>query len=360
MQCMMKEICAQCLQPQRDPATGKIRYVFSCFNQDQPLDAVDFGALRARLEQNVVQEKLTAQWVAHCLVRLMQPSDCFRKRKVSLQNSSSLQRNSGLLCSRNAHRQSRESVIESPIDIARIQTRARAKPQDRFAWGGCRATSPASITTTTRPSTQRLLRRASRCGSWEACAFAARPKELARDRAATGRRDACGRISCRVWIASFTAPASAGSRPTGGRVRSDGLRTAGRLRPPRRLRRLHRSRRQRLPVRHDGRGHRADPETCGTTGTARTCRPRRARNRGAAIRRSRVAAKQAYFLAPPPTRSRRRPVRRLRPVAVRVALDASRRLGPQTTRTLIFGRPSMWPSMTSPTTTGPTFSGVPE
>ena len=67
MQCMMKEICAQCLQPQHDPETGKVRYVFSCFNQDQPLDAVDFGALRARLEQNVVQEKLTAQWIAHCL-----------------------------------------------------------------------------------------------------------------------------------------------------------------------------------------------------------------------------------------------------------------------------------------------------
>jgi len=67
MQCMMKEICAQCLQPQRDPATGKIRYVFSCFNQDQPLDEVDFGALRARLEQNVIQEKLTAQWVMRCI-----------------------------------------------------------------------------------------------------------------------------------------------------------------------------------------------------------------------------------------------------------------------------------------------------
>src|SRR5690606_10336230 len=42
MQCMMKEICAQCLQPHRDPATGRISYVFSCFNQDQPLDRVDF------------------------------------------------------------------------------------------------------------------------------------------------------------------------------------------------------------------------------------------------------------------------------------------------------------------------------
>jgi hypothetical protein len=51
MQCMMKEICAQCLQPQRDPDTGKVRYVFSCFNQDQPMDAVDFDALRARLSR---------------------------------------------------------------------------------------------------------------------------------------------------------------------------------------------------------------------------------------------------------------------------------------------------------------------
>src|SRR5688572_5607571 len=45
MQCMMKEICAQCLQPHVDPATGKTTYVFSCFNQDQPLDQVDFAAL---------------------------------------------------------------------------------------------------------------------------------------------------------------------------------------------------------------------------------------------------------------------------------------------------------------------------
>ena len=66
MQCMMKEICAQCLQPHRDPATGHVRYVFSCFNQDQPLDAVDFPGLSARLAQNNVQEKLTAQWIAHC------------------------------------------------------------------------------------------------------------------------------------------------------------------------------------------------------------------------------------------------------------------------------------------------------
>jgi hypothetical protein len=70
MQCMMKEICAQCLQPHADPQTGKVTYVFSCFNQDQPLDRVDWPALDARLRQNSVQEKLAAEWIDHCLVRL--------------------------------------------------------------------------------------------------------------------------------------------------------------------------------------------------------------------------------------------------------------------------------------------------
>jgi len=69
MQCMMKEICAQCLQPHRDPVTGAVSYVFSCFNQDQPLDKVDFPALDQRLRQNAVQEKLTAQWIEHALDR---------------------------------------------------------------------------------------------------------------------------------------------------------------------------------------------------------------------------------------------------------------------------------------------------
>jgi NAD(P)H-flavin reductase len=67
MQCMMKEICAQCLQPHVDAATGKTSYVFSCFNQDQELDRVDFPGLRARLGQNAVQEKLTALWIDRCL-----------------------------------------------------------------------------------------------------------------------------------------------------------------------------------------------------------------------------------------------------------------------------------------------------
>ena len=67
MQCMMKEICAQCLQPQKDPATGEETIVFSCFNQDQALDRVDFAALHERLVQNSVEEKLGALWIDRCL-----------------------------------------------------------------------------------------------------------------------------------------------------------------------------------------------------------------------------------------------------------------------------------------------------
>jgi NADPH-dependent glutamate synthase beta subunit-like oxidoreductase/NAD(P)H-flavin reductase len=70
MQCMMKEICAQCLQPHRNPETGEVTYVFSCFNQDQPLDSVDFPALNARLRQNSLQEKLTVQWIDKCMTEL--------------------------------------------------------------------------------------------------------------------------------------------------------------------------------------------------------------------------------------------------------------------------------------------------
>ncbi|MGZ5882204.1 MAG: FAD-dependent oxidoreductase, partial [Xanthobacteraceae bacterium] len=70
MQCMMKEICAQCLQVHRDPATGVESVVFSCFNQDQDLDRVDFDNLRARLTQNGVQEKLTRLWVDRSLRQL--------------------------------------------------------------------------------------------------------------------------------------------------------------------------------------------------------------------------------------------------------------------------------------------------
>jgi hypothetical protein len=65
MQCMMKEVCAQCLQKHVDGATGRETFVFSCFNQDQDLDRVDFANLAARLRQNTVQEKLSGMWLDH-------------------------------------------------------------------------------------------------------------------------------------------------------------------------------------------------------------------------------------------------------------------------------------------------------
>ncbi len=67
MQCMMKGICAQCLQIHIDPETGLETVVYSCVNQDQPLDCVDFWHLKKRLSQNSVHEKLTQRWIEHCL-----------------------------------------------------------------------------------------------------------------------------------------------------------------------------------------------------------------------------------------------------------------------------------------------------
>jgi len=73
MQCMMKEVCAQCLQRQVDPATGKESFVFSCFNQDQLLQRVDFENLSTRLRQNSAAEKLTSLWIDHLFsARLVQ------------------------------------------------------------------------------------------------------------------------------------------------------------------------------------------------------------------------------------------------------------------------------------------------
>lgn len=63
MQCMMKEVCAQCLQRHVDPQTGAESFVFSCFNQDQMLDHVDFKNLNDRLRANTVQEKLANLWL---------------------------------------------------------------------------------------------------------------------------------------------------------------------------------------------------------------------------------------------------------------------------------------------------------
>jgi NADPH-dependent glutamate synthase beta subunit-like oxidoreductase/NAD(P)H-flavin reductase len=73
MQCMMKEICAQCLQRHVDPETKKESFVFSCFNQDQLLQKVDFANLTDRLRQNSAAEKLASLWIDHLFsARLVQ------------------------------------------------------------------------------------------------------------------------------------------------------------------------------------------------------------------------------------------------------------------------------------------------
>jgi len=67
MQCMMKGVCAQCLCKHVDPESGESSFMYSCYNQDQALDYVDFDNLRARLRQNSVQEKLSSLWLSYLL-----------------------------------------------------------------------------------------------------------------------------------------------------------------------------------------------------------------------------------------------------------------------------------------------------
>ena len=67
MQCMMKGICAQCLCKHISPDTGEEYFVYSCYDQDQALDRVDFDHLNARLRQNSVQEKLSDLWLSYLL-----------------------------------------------------------------------------------------------------------------------------------------------------------------------------------------------------------------------------------------------------------------------------------------------------
>jgi len=67
MQCMLKGVCGQCLCRHTDPGSGKEYFVYSCYNQDQELDRVDFDHLHARLRQNTVQEKLAGKWLDYIL-----------------------------------------------------------------------------------------------------------------------------------------------------------------------------------------------------------------------------------------------------------------------------------------------------
>ncbi|PHQ81110.1 MAG: pyridine nucleotide-disulfide oxidoreductase [Coxiella sp. (in: Bacteria)] len=63
MQCMLKGVCAQCLQWQVDPKTGKrTKAVYACSWQHQPLEMIDIDNLDERLAQNRMQERLTDLW----------------------------------------------------------------------------------------------------------------------------------------------------------------------------------------------------------------------------------------------------------------------------------------------------------
>ncbi len=64
MQCMLKGVCAQCLQWQIDPETGqRTKAVFTCSWPEQPLEIIDFDNIDERQVQNRLQEQLSSLWV---------------------------------------------------------------------------------------------------------------------------------------------------------------------------------------------------------------------------------------------------------------------------------------------------------
>ncbi len=64
MQCMLKGVCAQCLQWQVDPVTGKrTKAVYACSWHNQPLEGVDIDNIDQRLKQNQMQEQLSHLWL---------------------------------------------------------------------------------------------------------------------------------------------------------------------------------------------------------------------------------------------------------------------------------------------------------
>ncbi|MBV9576725.1 MAG: FAD-dependent oxidoreductase [Gammaproteobacteria bacterium] len=66
MQCMLKGVCAQCLQWQIDPETGqRTKAVFACSWQDQPLELIDIDHIDARQMQNRLLEQLNVLWIDH-------------------------------------------------------------------------------------------------------------------------------------------------------------------------------------------------------------------------------------------------------------------------------------------------------
>ena len=66
MQCMLKGVCAQCLQWQIDPTTKqRTKTVFACSWQNQPLDCIDITHLEERAQHNELMEQLNQLWVTY-------------------------------------------------------------------------------------------------------------------------------------------------------------------------------------------------------------------------------------------------------------------------------------------------------
>ncbi|MFM7621062.1 MAG: FAD-dependent oxidoreductase [Alphaproteobacteria bacterium] len=75
MQCMMKGVCAQCLQKKTNKL-GETEYFYCCANQDQPIDEVDFEHLHSRCQQNSVLEKINRFWLEYII-----PNPIFKRTK---------------------------------------------------------------------------------------------------------------------------------------------------------------------------------------------------------------------------------------------------------------------------------------
>ena len=64
MQCMLKGVCAQCLQWQVDPETGeRTKAVYACSWHHQPMDIIDLEHLDERGAHHRMQHTLTTQWL---------------------------------------------------------------------------------------------------------------------------------------------------------------------------------------------------------------------------------------------------------------------------------------------------------
>lgn len=74
MQCMMQEICADCLQKQVDPVTGKEEFVYSCVNQNQELKLVDLNNYEARLKFDSAAQKLNENYLDMLLNKANSPA----------------------------------------------------------------------------------------------------------------------------------------------------------------------------------------------------------------------------------------------------------------------------------------------